>query len=746
MKKMKEKIKIAVAMIFIVTAINCKSSAQTPSSWTQKSSFGGIARSGAVGFSIGTKGYMGTGYGNGLITFNDFWEYDQTTDTWSQKADFPGGARTSAIGFSIGSNGYIGTGLDKADTLIGIAQKDFWEYSPSSNSWTRKADLAGPERYGAVGFRIGSKGYVGTGDNFDPSFNDRNDFWEYDPATDTWLKKANFAGLGRVYASGFSIGNKGYLGLGNTGTSRPKDFYEYDPDLDLWSQKANFGGDGRIAAFGSSDSNFGYIGLGSISFGNITSDFWRYNPISDTWNKRVDFAGGNRTSTAGFSIGNMVYLGTGNNNLKYLVDFWEFNTSCIEATISSQPTNQSVTYGTSANFTLTASDAVSFQWQEDSGTGFININDGGKFANTTTANLDILQPSVDMTGHKYRCIVTGPCLPAEISDGVSTLTVTAMDVSVIPDGAQAKVYGSPDPLNFSFTLNPTLVGSDGVSGNLQRTSGENVGEYSFTLGTLTAGNNYNLSVSAIPEFSITPALLTVTAENKEKCFDGAIFGDAYTANYNGFVNAENESVLGGSLAFGGSSITAISPGDYSIEASGLISNNYTFNYLNGILVIKPTPLAPIITRSGDSLISNISSGNQWYLDNIEIIGATDKVNVATVNGTYYSILSENGCSSLPSNSINVSDVSIHDLQAELFNIYPNPSNGILNIKMNKAKSGTYSIEVYNNLGSLIWSQKDVTLDGNNAKRIEINNLSSGAYTFILKNKAGSSLKKVFISK
>ena len=42
----------------------------------------------------------------------DFWEYDPAANTWTQKADFVGVARISAVGFSIGSKGYIGTGYD----------------------------------------------------------------------------------------------------------------------------------------------------------------------------------------------------------------------------------------------------------------------------------------------------------------------------------------------------------------------------------------------------------------------------------------------------------------------------------------------------------------------------------------------------------------------------------------------------------------------------------------------------------
>jgi hypothetical protein len=40
--------------------------------------------------------------------------------------------------------------------------RDFWEYDPSSNVWTRKADFGGKKRSDAVGFSVGGKGYLGT--------------------------------------------------------------------------------------------------------------------------------------------------------------------------------------------------------------------------------------------------------------------------------------------------------------------------------------------------------------------------------------------------------------------------------------------------------------------------------------------------------------------------------------------------------------------------------------------------------
>ena len=42
---------------------------------------------------------------------------------------------------------------------------------------------------------------------------------------------------------------------------------------------------------------------------------------------------------------------------------------------------------------------------------------------------------------------------------------------------------------------PALLGSDHFSGALSRAAGENVGSYAITLGDLSAGSNYTLSLS-----------------------------------------------------------------------------------------------------------------------------------------------------------------------------------------------------------------------------------------------------------
>src|SRR5258706_114127 len=120
-----------ITLLFAILFAAGLTSSQAQNTWTQKADFGGTARYDAVGFSIGSKGYIGTGE-DGIYPYwkNDFWEYDPSTNTWIQKADFGGTARSNAVGFSIGSKGYIGTG---SDGNYPYEKNDFWEYDPSTN-------------------------------------------------------------------------------------------------------------------------------------------------------------------------------------------------------------------------------------------------------------------------------------------------------------------------------------------------------------------------------------------------------------------------------------------------------------------------------------------------------------------------------------------------------------------------------------------------------------------------------------
>ncbi len=294
--------------------------------WTQKTDLPGTARWGSLGFSIGTKGYIGTGFcndGTTMFDAKDFWEYDPGTDTWTQKADVGGTVREQAVGFSIGLKGYIGTGMDFSVNAIFL--NDFWEYDPSTNIWTQKANFGGAARAGSVGFSIGTKGYIGTGYCNDGTTEFyTKDFWEYDPGIDSWSKLADFGGTARGSATGFSIGTKGYIGTGGDNvTIFMKDFWEFDPGINSWSQKADFGGTARTGAVGFAIETKGYIGTGRYN-----NDFWEYDPGINSWSEKAYCGGTGRDAAAGFSIGTKGYIGTGDEEI-WSKDFWEYSPSSV---------------------------------------------------------------------------------------------------------------------------------------------------------------------------------------------------------------------------------------------------------------------------------------------------------------------------------------------------------------------------------------------------------------------------------
>ncbi len=365
-----------LSLLLLAGALLLMPAVKAQSAWSSSTPLGhgATARYNACAMSIGSKGYIGTGFFNSNF-YSDFFEFDGASNTWSQKAFFTGGNRSGATAFSIGLKGYIGLGYD------GLNYKDdFWEYDPASNAWTQKATFPGTARSGAVGFAIGTKGYTGTG--YTGTIR-KNDFWEYDPASNAWTQKANFGGVGRSAAAGFAIGTKGYLGTGYDGTNRKNDFWEFDQATNTWTQKAAFAGSARSNSVSFTIGTKGYIGTGLD--GTYKNDFWEYNPSNNTWTSKANFGGAGRYNAVGFSIGTKAYIGTGFDGTTARYDFWEYD----------QPTNSWVQKSSFGGFARTGAVSFSLNNKGYVGTGF----DG----NTYTNDLWQFDPANNQWTQKASC-------------------------------------------------------------------------------------------------------------------------------------------------------------------------------------------------------------------------------------------------------------------------------------------------------------------------------------------------------
>ena len=111
------------------------------------------------------------------------------------------------------------------------------EFDPVANAWTQKTSLPSKLRDNATGFSIGNFGYIGMGDSACGNQNNAinlSDFWQYNPYTNSWAQMAGYGGGKVAAATSFVIGCKGYVGIGflylNISTVR-SDFWEFIPQV-----------------------------------------------------------------------------------------------------------------------------------------------------------------------------------------------------------------------------------------------------------------------------------------------------------------------------------------------------------------------------------------------------------------------------------------------------------------------------------------------------------------------------------
>ena len=291
--------------------------------WVQKADFGGVARHRTTTLNIGNKIYMGLGHYNGAgpnILFNDWWEYDPATNAWTQKANYGGGICYHAAGFTINDIGYVGTGriTPSGNTLV----QDFYKYNPTTNSWTQITSLPGLPRRGAVGFELGGYGYLGTGE-INSGSGRTGTFYRFDPGNETWLQIASLP-VARTSSVAFSIDSYGYVGTGNTDWGSANDFWRYDPGTNTWTQLPNVGPTNRQEAMGFSIDGRGYIGTGDdYSSGNNFADMWEFDPGTNAWTQLPDFPGTARRYLGAIHFGSVAFAGLGTNGTNFK-DFWMF--------------------------------------------------------------------------------------------------------------------------------------------------------------------------------------------------------------------------------------------------------------------------------------------------------------------------------------------------------------------------------------------------------------------------------------
>lgn len=258
----------------------------------------------------------------------------------------------------------------------------------------------------------------------------------------------------------------------------------------------------------------------------------------------------------------------------------DFTVSAATLTISGTPT-ATAEYGTQVKNIPISATALLGQTEVAGTWAFPSDNTTVPNVSSTTAytatftpttgagNYNSLTTTITPTITPKPLTITGITASNKTYDGSTTATVNG--TGAIIDGLV-----SGDDLTCTYT---------GAFDNANVGTGKVVTVNAYISGGSSAGN-YQVASCNSPTADITPKALTITANDQTITYGDAPANDGVT--YSGFIGEDNESVLGGTLAYAYSYAQYDNVGDdYTIIPSGLTSNNYAINFANGTLKVNP---------------------------------------------------------------------------------------------------------------------------------------------------------------
>jgi photosystem II stability/assembly factor-like uncharacterized protein len=277
-----------------------------------------------------------------------------------------------------------------------------------------------------------------------------------------------------------------------------------------------------------------------------------------------------------------------------------------------------------------------------------------------------------------------------LSVNKASLTATAEN--------KTKTYGDDNPLftisysGFKWTDNPSVIDIAPSISSIA-TSTSNTGAYPITL---TGGTDNNYMITNLNgTLTILPKDQTITFSTlSDRTIGDAAFVPTATASSS--LPVSFESLTPNKITGSGNLVTIEAPGIATIRAKQ--TGNTNFNAAPNVdrnFCVRPAK--PLITLSGvvtesAMLISNSSTGNQWFFNNNSISRAINPTLMVTDSGIYTVRATIEGCASELSDGLTVvitGDIALRD---EQMTAYPNPIQDRLYISLKGFTKG-YEVQV-----------------------------------------------------
>ena len=140
------------------------------------------------------------------------------------------------------------------------------------------------------------------------------------------------------------------------------------------------------------------------------------------------------------------------------------------------------------------------------------------------------------------------------------------------------------------------------------------------------------------------------------------------------------------------------------------------------VTVYPMPVITI-SYSGDTLSSDFTGAQQWYMNGSAISGATNSTYITNFDGSYYVVATDsNGCTGT-SNTILITNTIYYSLATEML-LYPNPASDKLHIRY-KSTPEVLTFRIFDAVGRLVLEDE---MSGD--KSIDITNFDTGIYQVV----------------
>ncbi|MBI1837383.1 MAG: PKD domain-containing protein [Flavobacteriia bacterium] len=411
--------------------------------------------------------------------------------------------------------------------------------------------------------------------------------------------------------------------------------------------------------------------------------------------------------------------------------------------------------GTPVTFTVTPTNGGStptYQWQ-------VNGTASGTGTTFTSSSL--------VNGSSVTCILTSNATCATTTTATSSAITMNVTSSVTPS---VVIAASSNPAcigtSVTFTATPT---NGGTPSYVWQINGATVGTgvtytstslanndvvtciMTSTASCVTSSTATSNSVTMTMNSNVTPSVsFAITSGSNPLCQGSNVVFTATPTNggsspaYQWQVN--NVNVGTNNVSFSSSTLANNDIVSCVLTSNAACASPSTVTSSTMTMTVNPIPSTPTISQSGLTLTSSATTGNQWYLNGIAIVGAVSQSYTATQNGNYTVVVTGNGCSSMTSSIQTVSTVSLDEVTntGTHFTLYPNPSNGKFTLVFTSTEMSKFRLVLHNAIGQVVYEEEIKDFNGIYTKYFDVTEYGKGEYFLNIFDGRNKKMEKVIV--